>query len=39
MVGISEAKNVGGFQLWLNKDGVYGVDDNSGFVYDPDTYA
>jgi hypothetical protein len=39
MAGISEAKNVGGVQVWLNKNGVYGVDDKTGFVYDKDTDA
>jgi type II secretory pathway pseudopilin PulG len=39
LVGVSEAKNVGGVQVWLNKDGVFGVDDTSGFVYDADTDA
>jgi hypothetical protein len=37
MVGISEAKNVGGVQVWWNKDSVYGIDDQTGFVYDDDT--
>jgi hypothetical protein len=39
MAAISEAKNVGGVQIWLNKNGVYGVDDKTGFVYDQDTDA
>lgn len=39
MAAISEAKNVGGVQVWLNKNGVYGVDDKTGFVYDQDTDA
>jgi hypothetical protein len=39
MVGVSEAKNVGGVQVWLNKGGVYGVDDETGYSYDPDTEA
>jgi len=39
MAGISEAQNVGGVQIWLNKNGVYGVDDKTGFVYDSDTDA
>jgi hypothetical protein len=30
---------VGGVQVWLNKNGVYGVDDKTGFVYDKDTDA
>jgi hypothetical protein len=39
MAGISEAQNVGGVQIWLNKNGVYGEDDKTGFVYDNDTDA
>jgi len=39
MAGVSIAKNVGGVQVWLNKNGVYGVDDKTGFVYDKDTDA
>ncbi|HET6347650.1 MAG TPA: SdrD B-like domain-containing protein [Candidatus Krumholzibacteria bacterium] len=39
LVGISEAQNVGGVQVWLNKGGVYGVDDNSGYTYEADTDA
>jgi prepilin-type N-terminal cleavage/methylation domain-containing protein len=39
MVAISEAKNVGGVQVWYNKNGVYGVDDKTGFKYDADTDA
>jgi len=37
LVGISDAGNVGGVQVWYNKNGVFGVDDPSGFVYDSDT--
>ena len=37
LVGITQAVNVGGVQVWLNKNGVYGVDDKTGFVYDNDT--
>ncbi|HEX6790105.1 MAG TPA: SdrD B-like domain-containing protein [Candidatus Krumholzibacteria bacterium] len=37
LVAVSEAKNVGGMQVWLNKKGVYGVDDQTGFTYDSET--
>jgi len=39
LVGISDAQNVGGVQVWLNKLGVFGVDDKTGFVFDDDTDA
>jgi type II secretory pathway pseudopilin PulG len=37
LVGISDASNVGGVQVWLNQDGVFGQPDNTGFVFDDDT--
>ncbi|HEX5132351.1 MAG TPA: SdrD B-like domain-containing protein [Candidatus Krumholzibacteria bacterium] len=39
LVGISDSQNAGGVQVWLNKLGVFGLDDKSGFVHDPDTDA
>jgi prepilin-type N-terminal cleavage/methylation domain-containing protein len=36
LVGISEAQNVGGVQVWYNNDGVFGEYDNSGYTYNAD---
>jgi prepilin-type N-terminal cleavage/methylation domain-containing protein len=39
LVGVSISQSAGGVQIWNNKLGVFGVDDTSGFVHDPDTDA
>ena len=36
LVATTQATNVGAVQVWLNKDGVYGVDDKTSFVYNSD---
>ncbi|HEU4364101.1 MAG TPA: SdrD B-like domain-containing protein, partial [Candidatus Krumholzibacteria bacterium] len=37
LVGVSIAQSAGGVQVWTNKLGIFGLDDKTGFVYDPDT--
>ncbi len=37
LVGVSVAQNAGGVQVWINKLGVFGVADQSGYVFDSDT--
>ncbi len=36
LVATTQSSNVGAVQVWLNKDGVYGIDDKTGYVYNSD---
>jgi hypothetical protein len=39
LVAVTNAQNVGGVQVWLNKSGVYGLDDKTGYKYNSDEDA
>lgn len=36
LVATTQSPNVGAVQVWLNKDGVYGLDDKTGYTYNSD---
>jgi type II secretory pathway pseudopilin PulG len=36
LVATTQSQNVGAVQVWLNKDGVYGLDDKTSYVYNSD---